>query len=339
MKIGLLEQSLIKVDGNAEETLAESLRLAQIAEEIGYSRIWVSEHHDSEAIAGSSPEVLLAALGAATKKIRLGSGGVMLPHYSPLKVAENFAVLSNLYPGRIDLGIGRAPGADIKTAIALATDAKPKFERFPDLVRELIDALNNPEHSPRVSPPPILPLPIWILGSSPDSARLAAELGLPYGVALFINPQFDPHIIGLYKKHFKPSAQCSESKVMLSTQIFAADTEDKAAALSHAANLSFVRFVTRRGAPGTISPEEAMQYRFSAEETLLVKQMSERRIVGTRNQVQEQAGELIDVYQADEMLAVCNAYHFQDRVRSFEIFANAMGAARNRENTSETAAA
>ena len=129
-----------------------------------------------------------------------------MPHYSPLKVAENFAVLSNLYPGRIDLGIGRAPGADIKTAIALATDAKPKFERFPDLVRELIDALNNPEHSPRVSPPPVLPLPIWILGSSPDSALLAAELGLPYGVALFINPQFDPHIIGLYKKHFKPSA-------------------------------------------------------------------------------------------------------------------------------------
>ena len=339
MDIGLLEQSITRVDGNAEDTLAESLRLAQFAEEIGYSRIWVSEHHDSEAIAGSSPEVLLSAIGGATNTIRLGSGGIMLPHYSAFKVAENFAVLSNLYPGRIELGVGRAPGADFKTAIALATDGKPKFERFPELVLELIEALDNPEHSPRVSPPPILPLPIWILGSSPDSALLAAELGLPYGIALFINPQFDPHIIELYKKRFKPSSRCPKPRVMLSTQIFAADTEDKAAALSKAASLSFIRFVTRQGSPGTISVEQALKYPFSAEENAFVEQISAGRIIGTLDQVQAKTSELIKLYQVDEMLAVCNAYDFKDRTRSFEIFANAMGVNGKGETLANNAAA
>ena len=339
MDIGLLEQSIVRVDGKSQDALAESLRLAQIAEEVGYSRIWVSEHHDSEAIAGSSPEVLLSAIGAATNTIRLGSGGIMLPHYSAFKVAENFALLSNLYPGRVELGVGRAPGADFKTAIALATDGNPKFERFPDLVRELIEALNNPKHSPQVSPPPLLPLPVWILGSSPDSALLAAKLGLPYSVALFINPQFDPNIVGLYKKRFKPSARCPEPRVMLSTQIFAADTEDKAAALSHAASLSFIRFVTRQGKPGTISLGEALNYRFSAEESLFVKKISASRVVGTLDQIQAQASDLLKLYQADKMLAVCNAYDFQDRIRSFEIFANAMGVTRKGETLAKTAAA
>lgn len=339
MDIGLLEQSLVRVDGNPTDALAESIKLARSAEDMGYSRIWVSEHHDSAAIAGSSPEILLAALGAATNTIRLGSGGVMLPHYSPYKVAENFAVLSNLYPGRVDLGVGRAPGADLNAAVALATDGKPKFERFPELVRELIDALNNRAYSPRVTPKPVLPLPVWILGSSAESALLAAQLGLPYSVALFINPQFDPQLISLYKQKFRPSTQCLEPRVMISLQVFAAETVDEAAALSHAASLSFVRFVTRQGSPGTIAPEEAIRHRFSSEEESFVTHMARGKIVGVHEQLQDQVSIVKERFQADEILAVCNSYYFHDRVASFDIFSKAMGLNRKEDFMSKTVVA
>ena len=194
MDISLLDQSILRPDASAGDTLAETITCAKAAESLGYARFWVSEHHDSPIIAGSSPEVLLAAVGAATARIRLGSGGVMLPHYSPFKVAENFAVLSNLYPGRMDLGVGRAPGADMRAAAALAVDGQPRFDRFPQQLKTLTEALWEPGHRPRVSPAPAERIPVWLLGTSHDSALLAAELGLPYAIALFINPRFDPRI-------------------------------------------------------------------------------------------------------------------------------------------------
>ena len=150
--LSVLDQSLVRSGSDARTAFAETLAIARAAESLGYARLWVSEHHDSAAIAGSSPEVLLSAIGAATSRIRIGSGGVMLPHYSPYKVAENFAVLSNLYPGRVDLGVGRAPGADMRAAAALAPDGVPRFERFPQQLQALIRALRDPEQRPRVSP-------------------------------------------------------------------------------------------------------------------------------------------------------------------------------------------
>lgn len=183
MKLSILDQSPIRVGGTARQALQETLQLAQLAERLGYFRFWVSEHHNTTSLAGSAPEVLLAALGAATQTMRIGSGGVMLPHYSAFKVAETFSLLSNLYPNRIDLGIGRAPGSDMRTAQVLATDGRPKFERFPVLVQELRTMLYDPSFRPRVTPTTDNPPPIWMLGSSHESAILAGQLGLPYNFA------------------------------------------------------------------------------------------------------------------------------------------------------------
>ena len=184
LTLSVLDQSLARDPMKAPEALQETLAMARWCESLGYKRFWVSEHHAFPSVAGSAPEVLLAALGAATTDIRLGSGGIMLPHYSPYKVAEVFSLLANLYPGRIDLGIGRAPGADMSTAVALSTSGQPNFHRFPTQVAELSNYLWSEHTSPVVSPKPPPDLPLWMLGSSQDSAILAAQRGLPYNLSL-----------------------------------------------------------------------------------------------------------------------------------------------------------
>ncbi|MBP8925706.1 MAG: LLM class flavin-dependent oxidoreductase [Pseudomonadales bacterium] len=325
MQLSVLDQSIVRTGSDARTALAETLELARFVERLGYTRIWVSEHHDSPVIAGSSPEVLLAAIGAATSRIRIGSGGVMLPHYSAYKVAENFAVLSNLYPDRVDLGVGRAPGADMNAAIALASDGRPKFERFPQLVKTLTEALWNPDFKPRVGPTPYGSIPVWVLGTSPDSALLAAELGLPYSVALFINPQFDPRIVELYRQRFRPSVLQREPRVMIAMNVFCAETMQQAETMTRAADLTYIRFLTQRGAVQVCSPEEAEPHRFSAEERAFVQGVSAARAVGTAETVRERVEGFARNYQADEVMAVCNTFHFSDRLRSFELLAQAFG--------------
>ena len=226
LKLSVLDQSLARSADQAASALQETLQMARWCEQLGYERFWVSEHHAFPAVAGSAPEVLLAALGAATQSIRLGSGGIMLPHYSAYKIAEVFSLLANLYPGRIDLGVGRAPGADMSTAVALATDGRPKFEKFPELVAQLSNYLWSESTHPVVSPRPPADIPLWMLGSSPDSAVLAAQQGLPYNLGLFINPQADPRITGLYQARFQPSTQRAQPYTILTTSVFCADSDE-----------------------------------------------------------------------------------------------------------------
>jgi len=325
MRLSVLDQSLIRAGGNERTAFGETLELAQRVEELGYRRFWVSEHHDSSIIAGSSPEVLLAAIGARTRAIRIGSGGVMLPHYSAYKVAENFSVLANLYPGRVDLGVGRAPGADMAAAIALAADGRPKFERFPELVHTLCEALWNPAFRPHLSPAPPERIPLWILGTSADSAMLAAERGLPYAVALFINPAFDPRLIELYRKRFRPSMAQSEPQVMLAMNTLCSGHPDHAEAMARAADLTFIRFVKQRGRTEVCSPEEAATHVFSPDEEVFVRSVSGARAVGTPESVRQRIEEIAHTYKADEIMLVTNTYHFRDRLRSFELLAEAFG--------------
>jgi luciferase family oxidoreductase group 1 len=331
MQLSVLDQSLVRSGGDAQTAFAETLQLARFVEELGYSRFWVSEHHESPVIAGSSPEVLLAAIGAATDSIRIGSGGVMLPHYSAYKVAENFAVLSNLYPGRIDLGVGRAPGAAMSAAVALASDGRPKFERFPQLLGTLTQALWDPAFRPQVAPVALGHIPVWVLGTSPDSALLAAQLGLPYSVALFINPQFDPRVIEIYRSRFRPSASQSQPRVMLAMNVFCADTQEYADAMTRAADLTYIRFLTQRGAVQVCSPEEAALHTFSAEENAFVASVSAARAVGTAHTVRARIEDFAQRYRADEIMAVCNTFHFKDRLRSFELLARTMQLAERAE--------
>jgi luciferase family oxidoreductase group 1 len=319
LKLSVLDQSLARAPDQASVALQETLHMARWCEQLGYTRFWVSEHHAFPSVAGSAPEVLLAALGAATSSIRIGSGGIMLPHYSAYKVAEVFSVLANLYPGRIDLGIGRAPGADMATAVALATDGRPKFDAFPALTAQLSEYLWSEKTSPIVSPRPPEKIPLWMLGSSPDSAVLAAQRGLPYNLGLFINPQADARLIGLYKSHFQPSAQCAEPYAILTLSVFCADTEEQARALQLTYDLNLFRFFTGTSNGQSMTPQEALSYPLGPQERAFIASRENSRASGTPQQVRQKIEQLAALHHADEIMAVTNMYYLEDRKRSFAL--------------------
>lgn len=325
LQLSVLDQSFVRAGDGCQVALAETLEVARLCESLGYLRFWVSEHHNTSILAGSSPEVLLAAIGAATSRIRIGSGGIMLPHYSAYKVAENFSLLANLYPGRVDLGVGRAPGADMTTAVALATDGRPKFERFPQLVEELGHYLWSESARPKVCPKPPPDLPIWMLGSSPDSAWLAGELGLPYTVALFINPLAEPGMIAGYRRQFKPSALWPRSHAMVAIIVLCADTETEALALEKAADVNYLAFVTRGPHIDYIDPAAAAAHQFSHQELAFLARYEGARAVGTPEQVREKIEHLAARHDADEVMIVSNSYYLQDRIRSFSLVSEAFG--------------
>jgi luciferase family oxidoreductase group 1 len=322
--LSVLDQSLARSADQAGVALQETLEMARWCERLGYRRFWVSEHHAFPSVAGSAPEVLLAAIGAATQSIRIGSGGIMLPHYSPYKVAEVFAVLANLYPGRVDLGIGRAPGADMSTAVALATDGKPKFAAFPHLTAQLEDYLWNDSARPVVSPKPPENIPLWMLGSSPDSAILAAQRGLPYNLGLFINPQADARLIRLYKEHYQPSARNPEPYAILALGVFCADTEERARDLLLTYDLNLFRFFTGQGNGVSLTPEQAREYPLGAREREFIASRRDSRIAGTPEQVRDQVRQVQSLHHCDEIMAVTNMYYFEDRKRSFELLYSAV---------------
>jgi luciferase family oxidoreductase group 1 len=324
IKLSVLDQSLARAADQAPQALQETLQMARWCEELGYERFWVSEHHAFPSVAGSAPEVLLAALGAATERIRIGSGGIMLPHYSAYKVAEVFSLLANLYPGRVDLGVGRAPGADMSTAVALATDGRPKFEKFPELVAQLSDYLWAEKTSPVVSPRPPEDIPLWMLGSSPDSAVLAAQRGLPYNLGLFINPQADTRLIGLYKQRFQPSDKLAEPYAILTLSVFCADSEEQARALQLTYDLNLFRFFTGQSNGTSLTPQEAQVYAIGPQEQMFIASRENSRAAGTPQQVREQILRLAEQHNADEIMAVTNMYYFEDRKRSFELLMEAM---------------
>ena len=323
MKLSVLDQSLARSAAEASTALRETIAMARYCEELGYERFWVSEHHAFPAVAGSAPEVLLAAIGAATRTIRIGSGGIMLPHYSAYKVAEVFSLLANLYPGRVDLGVGRAPGADMATAVALATDGRPKFERFPQLVAALSDYLWNAQTNPVVSPRAPENIPLWMLGSSPDSAVLAAQRGLPYNLGLFINPQADPRLIGLYKARFQPSAMQAQPYAILAISVFCADSGEQAAALQLTYDLNLFRFFSGQSNGLSLTPQEALAYPVGPREQAFIASRQGSRAAGTPQQVRDKVEQLAALHAADEIMAVTNMYYFEDRKRSFELLKQA----------------
>ncbi len=322
LSLSVLDQSFARNPDQPNEALQETIEMAQHCEALGYERFWVSEHHAFSALAGSAPEVLLAALGAATNRIRLGSGGIMLPHYSTYKVAEVFSLLANLYEQRIDLGVGRAPGADMSTAVALAPDGQPRFHRFPEQVAQLMDYLRNNKARPLVSPKPPAHLPIWMLGSSADSARLAARLGLPYNLGVFINPQADPSLIKTYKQLFQPG-DIERPQATLTMGVFCADTEAKARALQLTYDINFYRFVTGQTTSDFYTPQQALAVEMTPQLAAFIAQREATRAVGTPEQVKEKILQLVNEFDADAVMAVTNMYYFEDRKRSFQLLKEA----------------
>lgn len=327
IQLSVLDQSPVRSGSNAFEALQETIKLAALTDQLGYYRYWVAEHHASDALAGCSPEVLLGRLGAETEHIRLGSGGVMLPHYSPYKVAENFKILQTLYPERIDLGVGRAPGTDPFTAAAIRYGSRVGPEHFPNMVADLQALLNDTDprtpgmENARAFPKVDVPPELWMLGSSDDSATLAALMGLPYNFAYFINPQIRADIFDYYREKFKPGPNFQEAKTCLTIFTICAETEEEALRLSRSRDLWYIRLL--RGNPGPFpSVEEAIDYDYSEGELQTIEDNRDRRAVGTAEQVKQKLLSLVEKFDLNELMLVTITHDPIARRRSYELLAS-----------------
>ena len=332
LRISVLDQSPIAEGSTGAQALRNTLELAQLADRRGYHRYWVAEHHGGLSLAGPAPEVLIGPIASATERIRVGSGGVMLPHYSPLKVAEQFSLLAGLYPGRIDLGLGRAAGTDPMTTYALQRDRRQAApDDFPDQLAELLAYLDDrlpPDHPfvrlARALPGlPEKPEP-WLLGSSPQSAIWAAELGLPYAFADFINPR-GASITATYREKFMDSDRLLTPENAVAVWAIAADTEEEARTIAASSRMSFK--LLRQGRLIAIPPpDKAIRFlRELGEDPLDPAPCDRRTIVGTPDQVQAGIAAAAREYGAHEVIVVAITYAHEARMRSYELIADAFG--------------
>ena len=325
MKLSVLCQSPVRQGGTSEEALAETVALAEHTDALGYSRFWVSEHHSTAAYAGSAPEVLLGAIGARTKAIRIGTGGIMLPHYSEFKVAEVASVLATLFPDRVDIGFGRAIGAGMDTAQELAGGAPNRFHLFPQMVEGVVQKLANKRYRPKLFPRPEVDPAVWMLGTSQDSAALAGQLGLPYNFALFINPDMHSDVVRHYEQSFVASEHTPKPHSCLTVNVYCADTEEEAKQIAKARHLSVLRVATGAGFSGIGTVEEAENYPYGGQELAYIKQRSRLDAIGTPEQVKAQLEGLKDMFGVDEIMTVTITYDFEARKRSYALLAEVMG--------------
>jgi luciferase family oxidoreductase group 1 len=318
----VLDLSPVAEGQTAGTALRNSLALAQHAEKLGYLRYWLAEHHNMPGIASAATAVVIAHVAAGTSTIRVGSGGIMLPNHAPLVVAEQFGTLASLFPGRIDLGLGRAPGTDMLTARALRRDPVQAGDRFPQDVVELKAYFDDPEPGQKIVAVPGagLKVPLWILGSSLFGAQLAAILGLPFAFASHFAPDALMPALEIYRERFTPSDQLDRPYAMVAANIIAADTDDEARLLFSSLQQSFVRL--RRGAPGKLPPPDA---RAEADWTPVERAGMEHALrysfVGTRNNIAKGVQAFLAETKADELMVTGHIFDHQARLRSFSIAA------------------
>ena len=328
LRLSVLDQSPVPLGRTPREALQHTIELARLTDRLGFRRFWVSEHHNTNTLAGSAPEVLLARLGTETKRIRLGSGGVMLPHYSALKVAENFRLLEALYPGRIDLGIGRAPGSDRTTAYALNphnTFSDQDFaEQLMDLRAYLRDeVVADTIHAQVKAAPFVDTVPeLWLLSSSGQSGLFAAHVGAAFSFAHFINPNGGPKMVQLYRERFRPSPELAVPQANVAVFVACADTAGHAQALADNLALQMLKLETGRFTP--IEAVEKVNVRgLSAELQARLAYHHQRIISGTPDKVKADLTALADSYGIDEVAAVTITHDYDDRLRSYELLADA----------------
>jgi len=329
-RLSVLDQSPIAQGSDAAQALRNTIDLAQVADALGYHRYWLAEHHASRSLAGVAPEALIGPVALATRRIRVGSGGVMLPHYSPFKVAETFSMLSALAPGRIDLGLGRAPGSDQRTAFALQRDRSKRMPSdFPEQLEELTAYLEGTmaQDHPFAALQELMPtgggMPeLWMLGSSPESAVWAAERGLPYCFADFINSD-GAHLAQYYRRSFRPSARLAEPYVMAATWTIAAPTAQEAERLAAPARMMFAHLIA--GTPIPVPPvEEALVW---LEANPQANRRSRRTVLGTPAEVRRGLDAVAAEYGADELMLVNILPDHPARRLSYELMAAEYGLA------------
>lgn len=327
LKLSILDQTPVRRGSNAYEALQESVQLVKLADKAGYTRYWISEHHNIATLACAAPEVLLARLGGETGRIRLGSGGIMLPNHSALKVAENFRLLEALFPGRVDLGIGRAPGGDRLTASLLnpgnTFDPREYVQQIDTLKAFLTDyvapgsAQEKVKAIPRITSAPEL----WILTSSGESAYLAAHFGISLSFAQFINPVGGADAIKEYRKRFQPSPELPGPRASVGIFAFCADTEEKAARMQAVMDYRLLS-ISKGQLDEAPSYESIRSYRYSSEELRHIQFNRRRMIVGTSGLVREKMETLARDLAVDEIVVATFADAAEDRLRSYQLLAD-----------------
>lgn len=313
------------VEGSTPSTALENARdLVQQAERLGYTRYWVAEHHNMQGIASSATAVVICYLAGATSRIRIGAGGVMLPNHAPLVIAEQFGTLASLFPDRIDLGLGRAPGTDPVTSHALRRTLTGNVEDFPRDVVELQHYLGTPVPGQKIiaTPGAGTHVPLWILGSSLFGAQLAAMLGLPFAFASHFAPAMMMDALRVYRENFKPSESFTEPYVMLGFNVCAAETLEEAEYLRSSSIMSFLNL--RKGTPRRLPPPvENLESRLEPLDRAILTEMKSPVAIGDKQMVAEGLADFVDETGANELMLVCSMYDHDKRVRSFEIAAEA----------------
>lgn len=327
--LSILDQSPIPAGSNAVEALANTALLVQEAEKLGYKRFWVSEHHNTNRLAGSSPEILMSHLAAKTSHIRIGSGGVMLPHYSAYKVAENFRLLEGLYPGRIDAGFGRAPGGMPIATRALQEGKVYTIDRYPeqidDFVHYVSGASSDDYKYAGLQATPVIPtIPeVWLLGSSGESAMIAAARGASFVFAQFINGEGGSRVVRRYQEVFQPSVLLDKPKSMVAIFVICQETEEEANQVASSLDLSILKLEQGKSSAGTPSVEEAMNYPYTPYDRLRIRENRNRMIVGNPNQVKQRILDLSEEYHTEEFMIVTITFDLEAKLKSYRLLAEA----------------
>lgn len=322
--LSVLDLSPITQGSGPAQSFRNSLDLARHAERWGFQRYWLAEHHGMPGIASAATAVLMAHVAGGTSTIRVGAGGIMLPNHSPLVIAEQFGTLESLFPGRIDLGLGRAPGSDQLTARALRRNLESDPDAFPQDVLELADFLSDePRQSVRAVPGRGTKVPLWILGSSLFGAQLAAHLGLPFAFASHFAPAQMMEAIAIYRSTFKPSTQLRSPYVMLGFNVFAADTDEEAAFRATSMQQAFINL--RSGRPSQLPPPvEGLADRFGPQERALIDQVLSSSAIGSPDTVRASIDAFVARTQANELMITSQIFDHAARLRSYEITAEVM---------------
>ncbi|WP_085994392.1 LLM class flavin-dependent oxidoreductase [Oceanobacillus senegalensis] len=327
MKLSILDQSPISKGGTAKEALEATIELAKMADKLGFSRYWVAEHHNLSGLASPAPDILLGIIGSQTNRIRIGSGAVLLPNYSSFHIAERYNELATLYPKRVDLGIGRAPGGTAETSIALAGNFLEQVRKYPELVDELLNFLydNFPEDHmySKIAPSPVPEIPPvpWILGTSKKSARLAVEKGLAYVFGHFMSDKNGPEIVKSYYEQFSSGIP----HALVAVSVVCAETTEKAEELAKSNQLWKVLQDKGEAELGIPSIEEAEAYHYSDEDMEKMEKIKQNQIIGSPKEVRAELENLQKAYQVDEFMIVTITYSYEARKKSYELLAKEFG--------------
>lgn len=321
LPISVLELAIVNQNSNPKEAIENSMKVAQLADSLSYKRIWFAEHHNMPHVASSATTLLIQLAASQTQSIRVGSGGIMLPNHSPLIIAEQFGTLETLYPDRIDLGLGRAPGTDQATAQALRRGHLQNAQNFPNEIDELKNYFQPKDENQKINayPGKGLNLPFYILGSSTSSALLAAEKGLPYAFATHFAPAQFYSAVELYRKHFQPSEQLKEPYIIACVNVIAADTDDEAHFLSTSLFNMFINMVTKQDRTGLMPPGEISQYIQVPEVRNAVDAMTAGSFIGNKESLEIQLNAFVSETKINEIMVTSPMYDIDAKLKSFRL--------------------